>query len=533
MAESHPVYRFGDNLVSTATREIACAGRTVTVEPKVFDLLLYLMTHRDRVVGKTELLDALWPGVIVTDTSLSRCVMKARQAVGDDGEAQRVIRTVHGHGYQFVAEPVEQDAGRPGQDAAAARALDSKSLSPPGRPSLVVLPFVNISGEREQDFLADGLTQDITTELSRNAWLFLISRNSAFTYKNCTVDPRRVGEELGVRYLVEGTVRRLGNTLRVSTELIDAQTGAQVWAERFDRPIAQFFDIQDDIVRGIAGCLGTEVTRAEGKRAHRAAVETLDAWGLVHRGIATAFGGFNRTSMTEAEALFRHAVKLAPEDPRAHAFLGAILAVRRIHLWTPDPDATAAEAWHEGRTAINLAPDDSVVLGQWGEINNFLGESRIAVDILRRATELDPNSAWHQAHLGFALIASSRAEEAIGHIEDAMRLSPKDPGMHWIRCGLAWACLQLERPAEAVEHARAAFAEYSGWYVTWGTLGVALAATGDIEAGRETIERLVRLDPDASREAALDFYRYIARDERQAEAFCDLLGSIWPDAEQP
>jgi len=529
MSESYPSYRFDDCSVAAATREVRRGDRLVTLEPKVFDLLLYLVENRTRVVGKDELLEALWPGVVVAETSLSRCVMKARQALGDDGGAQRMIRTVHGRGYQFVAEPVEEAPGLSPHDTDAVQAAPPETPSRPGRPSLVVLPFTNISGESVQDYLADGLTQDITTELSRNGWMFLISRNSAFTYRNNPVDPRRVGAELGVRYVVEGTLRKLGDTLRVSTELVDAQTGEQVWAERFDRPLDQFFEMQDDIVRGIVGSLGTEVTRAEGRRAYRADVDTLDAWGLVQRGIATAFGGFNRASMNEAESLFRQAVKLAPADPRAHAFLGAILAVRYIHAWAPDLEATAAEAWHEGRTAINIAPDDSVVLGQWGEINNFLGESHVAVDILRRATELDPNSAWHQAHLGFALIASSRAGEAIGHIEEAMRLSPKDPGMHWIRCGLAWACLQLERYEEAVAHARAAFAEYSGWYVTWGTLAVAQAATGDVAAGRETIARLVRLDPDASRAAAIDFYRYIARDEQQGEEICDLVEAIWPE----
>jgi TolB-like protein len=527
MPESYPSYRFGDCSVSPATREVRRGERLVTLEPKVFDLLLHLVENRTRVVGKDELLEALWPGVVVAESSLSRCVMKARQALGDDGGAQRIIRTVHGRGYQFVADVVEEGPA-PVHQAATVEAALPKAKQSPGRPSLVVLPFANISGESVQDYLADGLTQDITTELSRNGWLFLISRNSAFTYRNNPVDPRRVGAELGVRYVVEGTLRKLGDTLRVSTELVDAQTGEQVWAERFDRPLDQFFEMQDDIVRGIAGSLGTEVTRAEGRRAYRADVATLDAWGLVQRGIAAAFGGFNRASMNEAESLFRQAVKLAPADPRAHAFLGAILAVRYIHRWTPNLDATAAEAWHEGRTAINIAPDDSVVLGQWGEINNFLGESHIAVDILRRATELDPNSAWHQAHLGFALIASARAEEAIGYIEEAMRLSPKDPGMHWIRCGLAWACLQLERNEEAVAHARAAFAEYSGWYVTWSTLGVAQAATGNVETGRETIARLVRLDPDASRAAAIDFYRYIARDPQQGDALCELVEAIWP-----
>jgi len=184
--------------VAAATREVRRGDRLVTLEPKVFDLLLYLVENRTRVVGKDELLEALWPGVVVAETSLSRCVMKARQALGDDGGAQRMIRTVHGRGYQFVAEPVEEAPGLSPHDTDAVQAAPPETPSRPGRPSLVVLPFTNISGESVQDYLADGLTQDITTELSRNGWMFLISRNSAFTYRNNPVETRPGRAEHGV-----------------------------------------------------------------------------------------------------------------------------------------------------------------------------------------------------------------------------------------------------------------------------------------------------------------------------------------------
>jgi TolB-like protein/Flp pilus assembly protein TadD len=529
MGGSNEVYRFEDCEVMPARRQILRRGKPVTVEPKVFDLLLYLLEHRDRAVEKNELQDAVWPGVIVTEASLSRCVMKARRAVGDDAAATQIIRTVRGHGYQFMAA-VEKNGPEDEEPRQPASAPGNGGHTLTGRPSLIVLPFTNMSDDPQQEFLADGLTQDITTEVSRSGWLFVINRNSAFTYKGKHIDPREVGRELGVRYVVEGTLRRLGEHMRISAELVDAQTGTQVWAERFDRPLAQFFETPDDIVRGIVSALGTELTRAEGQRARRAGEDSLDAWGLIHRGIAISISGFNRASVEEAEAVFRRALELAPDDPRAHVFLGANLATRHIHQWTKDPDRCAREAWQEGRRAMDLAPDDPVILGEWGLINNFLGEAETAVGILERTIQLDPNSAWNFAHLGFALINCGRVEEAMPYLHDAMRLSPRDPGMYWIQAFLAWGYMQLEQYDQAIRELRASIAGYSGWTPAWSALAIALAARGDVEEARRVMQRRLEADTDHSLAAAQRFYRYMARDGEQGERFCRLLESVWPAA---
>jgi len=265
-------FRFLGFQLDGATRELRRDGQAVALEPKAFDLLLCLAENRHRAMSKDELLELLWPRMVVAETSLTRCVMKARKAVGDDSDHQAVIKTIQRRGYRFVAELADEEEPS---------AIDSAPKHPPrpDKPSLVVLPFVNASGDDDTVMLADGLTEDIITDLSRNGWLFVIARNSSFAYKGQTVTSQQIAAQLGVRYLVEGSVRRAGQRLRVAAQLVDADTGTQEWSERYDRPVEDLFDVQDEISAGIVASLGSELRRAEGRRARSTDPEALDAWG--------------------------------------------------------------------------------------------------------------------------------------------------------------------------------------------------------------------------------------------------------------
>lgn len=519
-------YRFADCLLDAAARELYRAGKAVATEPRVFDLLLYLIENRERTVSKDELLDTLWAGTIVTEASLTRCVMKARKAVGDSAGERAVIRTVPRRGYRFVAEL--KNVAEEGGEGSASVTPPPPRLERPSAPSVVVLPFTSHGGEMTE-MLADGLTEDIMADLSQNGWLFVIARNSSFSYKGQTVPSQQIAEELGVRYLVEGSVRQAGDRLRVQAELVDADSGMQEWSQRYDRPVSDLFAVQDDITHGIVASLGSEIRRAESKRARRADPDSLDAWGLVHRGIAVSWSTFNAETNLEAEKLYRRAIELSPDDARAHAFLATSLAMKVTNGWSDDIRGERKEAWTEGQRALDLNPDDPMVLGQLGHLNTCLLHPEAALHLLDRSVELDPNNAFSIAIRAFALTAMKRPEEAVLAVEQAMRRSPRDPAVHWFLAMKSWAYLQLEQFEDCAETARKSISAYNGWQPPWITLGLALAALGEFKEARHAIKHGRRAESGVPRWGFQDFFRYVARDDEQGEDFAILLERVWEE----
>src|SRR5215831_12443024 len=234
------VLAFGDHRLDIERRELRRGTELIDLEPKVFDLLAFLLQHRDRVVTKDDLLQGVWGGRIVSESTLTTRINAVRRALGDDGATQRLVRTFTRKGVRFVGEVSEH----PGQ---AAQTSD--------KPSIAVLPFANLSGDPEQDYFVDGMVEDIITALSRIRWLVVLARNSSFSYKGQSPDVRKVGRELGVRYVLEGSVRKSGNRLRISGKLIDAATGAHLWADRFNGSLEDVFELQDRIASNVAGVI--------------------------------------------------------------------------------------------------------------------------------------------------------------------------------------------------------------------------------------------------------------------------------------
>src|SRR5262245_54329323 len=288
-------FRFADFEIDVARHELRRAGAVVHIEPQVFDLIVHLVKNRDRIVSKDELIEAIWQGRVISEAALSSRISAARRALGDSGNDQSLIRTLHKRGFRFVGDVEDAAAApAPGTRAAAAQAAakDAPQLVPraeplplPDKPSIAVLPFQNMSRDPDQEYFADGLTEDIITGLSRQRWFFVIARNSSFTFKGQAVDVRDVAAQLGVRYVLEGSVRKAENRVRVTGQLIDAANGNHLWAARYDREFAGIFALRDEITTRFIRSCRPQTLVAEAARGRRKPPQSIDAWDLVMQAV--------------------------------------------------------------------------------------------------------------------------------------------------------------------------------------------------------------------------------------------------------
>jgi TolB-like protein len=280
-------FLFEDYALDSDRRELRRGADLVALAPQVFDLLQYLIQNRERVVSKDDLIAGVWDGRIVSESALTTRINAARSAIGDSGEAQRLIKTVPRKGIRFVGT-VREEQAPPGAAVADSAAEPPKpALALPDKPSIAVLPFANLNSDPEQEYFTDGIVGDIITELSRFSELFVIARNSSFTYKGKPVDVRQVGRDLGVRYVLEGSIRRAGERVRLTAELIDAVSGAHRWAERYDRDLTDLFGVQEEIVRTIAALVAAHIDKAELDSALLRPPASLQAYDCYLRGVSS------------------------------------------------------------------------------------------------------------------------------------------------------------------------------------------------------------------------------------------------------
>jgi TolB-like protein len=266
------VFKFDDHVLDIERRELRRGTKPVALEPQVFDLLVYLVHNRSRVVSKDDLINGVWGGRAVSDSALTTRLNAARRAVNDSGAAQRVIRTVARKGVRFVAEIAEDIARVP------AATMPEPAAAFSDEPSIVVLPFANLSGDPEQENFIDGVVEEIITALSRIRWLVVVARNSSFAYKGRAFDVKRVRRELRVRYVLEGSVRKVGDRVRITVQLINATNGAHLWADRFDGSLADVFELQDSVAKSVTGAIEPALQAAEAARAAGRPVSDLGAY---------------------------------------------------------------------------------------------------------------------------------------------------------------------------------------------------------------------------------------------------------------
>jgi len=327
------VFQFKQITLDTVQYQLYLSGKPISVEPQVFDLLVYLIENRDRVVGRDELLENLWKGKVVTDAALGVCLKDARKAIGDSGTKQAIIKTFHGRGYQFIAEVSESTPSQPLEKNEAM--ATSGILELPVKPSIAVLPFSNLSNDAQQECLADGMTNEIITGLSKVPGLFVIANHSMMVYKDRTIDIKEVGREQGVRYVLEGSIRVVGNQIRVTAQLIDATTGLHLWAEGYQRELDDIFTVQDEITHNIVVELQVKLITGEYSRLETR-TNSVKAWELVIRS-RPLIDSHVRDDAMAAKQLLERALELDNNYCAAWTMLGWVYWEESVWEWSAEP----------------------------------------------------------------------------------------------------------------------------------------------------------------------------------------------------
>jgi TolB-like protein/tetratricopeptide (TPR) repeat protein len=490
-------FLFSDCVLDPERRELTRATKAVAVGPQVFDLLLYLVQNRDHVVSKDHMIEAVWGGRIVSESTLTSHINAVRKAIGDSGEEQILVRTVPRKGFRFVgdvteARPPEQVSPEPSVPA-----TDVARATPllPSKPSIAVLPFQNLSGDPEQAYFADGVVEEIITALSRVRWLFVIARNSSFMYQGRDVDVKQVGRELGVGYVLEGSLRKAGDRIRITGQLIEATSGTHLWAERFEGKIDDIFELQDEISAGVAGAIAPQVELAEIERAKSKPTASLNAYDCYLRGLAYMHRG-SREAVEDALSLFLRSIDLDPEFAAAHAMAAWCYFWRNINGWTKDRAREISEGERLARRAVELGRDDAIALTRGGHaLAHLTGDLDGGIALLDRAVFLNPNlaSAWFLG--GFLRTWHGECESAIEHFERAMRLSPVDPELYRMQAGIATAHLFAGRVDAASGWAEQAYRNLPSFLMVVALIAATRALSGRPEDASRAMDELRKLDP--------------------------------------
>ncbi len=407
--------------------------------------------------------------------------------------------------YEFMGEQMVKNIEEPvrayrvvveEEEELKVTSTETPMLELPDKPSIAVLPFTNMSGDPEQEFFADGMAEEIITALSRYRWFFVIARNSTFTYKGRAVDVKQVAKELGVRYVLEGSVRRGGDRIRVTGQLIDAETGNHIWAERFDRNLADIFAVQDEITEQIVSAIEPELGAAERERARRKPPENLDAWDRFQRGLWHVHH-MNKHDHSEAIRLMQEVVAIDPGFSPAYAYLAFLHYIAALHGFEEDNAKTLAEGRAIGDKAVTLDRNDSVAHFALARILTMQGDTSAAIAESKAAIGLNPNCSHSHHSLGWALYwGNADAETALVHFDTALRLNPRDP-LRWITLMMKGSSLRLlKRYDEAIEWGRAACQYSEANFLPPLHLAATCGQAGRIDEARAATIKALELRPE-------------------------------------
>ncbi len=483
-------FAFGPFVLEPEAGALSRNGEPVAVGYRAMLLLTALLDRPGEVLTKSDLIDAAWQGAAVEEGNLSVQIAALRKLLGQAPEGGGWITTVPRVGYRF-APPLH-----PGEGGDAA---DEEEAADPRRPGIAVMPFANLSGERHKDYFADGVTEDIITVLGSYRWFFVIARNSSFAYKNRPIDPKQIASELSVRYLLEGSVRKSGESVRISARLVDAATSAQIWAERYDLAVADVFAIQDEIAERVAGAIEPELLKTESSPASARHTGNMTAWDLVRQG-TWRFHQVTRPTHIEARQRFREACRLDPQLPEAHIWRARANVGLVAYGWSDDLTADQQEALEAALRAIYLDPKNPYAHYAFAITCNFSNRLEQAILASERAIELSPSFALAHFSLGIARLVSGRSSEAIAPFLRGLKLSPYDPQNPVWSNLLALAQFFAGDPESALLTSALAVGTRPNWRPVVETVACCYAATGKWDEARRCVREMTGLPalPDAA-----------------------------------
>jgi adenylate cyclase len=420
-------------------------------------------------------------GICISGTAYDQ--VKNKLSLGYEYQGEQTVKN--------ITDPVRvYKIGRKSETAISLMSEEQAAMHPvPEKPSLAVLPFINMSRDPEQEYFSDGMTEDIITALSRIRWFFIIARNSTFAYKDRAVDVRKVAKELGVRYVLEGSVRKAGSRVRVTAQLIDGDTGKHVWANRYDRELDDVFSVQDELTETIVGALDPELGKAERERAKAKRPENLDAWDVYQRGLWHLYH-YTKEDIEKAQQLFREATSLDPNLGVAFSGLAEAFYFSLVYGHSDAPEHDREEALVAARTAVELDGEDAVAHCTLGRIYYVRREHDLAIAELQTALELNPSLAWAHYGVGAALVFSGRAREALPFLQSAMKLSPRDPNMGSFLVRMADAHLFMRDYDEAIAWAKKALRQSGFQWSRYAVLVSALGHLGRLEEANRALQEL-------------------------------------------
>jgi len=482
-------FLFGDCAIDVERRELRRAGKPVHIEPQVFDLILYLIRSRDKVVSKDQLLEAVWQGRIVSESAMSTRINAARQAIGDSGEAQRFIQTLARRGFRFIGD-IKEATSADANDAEGPAHISQ----PAERPSIAVLPFDNPGRAADEAYFAEGMSEALITSLSRIRWLTVIARSSSFAFKGRELDAQGIGRELNVRYLLEGSVRRAQGRVRMTAQLIEAETGRHLWGDKFDGQTKDVFDLQDRITASVIGTiepglLGAEIARSERKRP-----ENLSAYDLYLRALPHVYA-FTQEGRTLALSLLNKALAIDPNYAEAHG-LAAACYIQSAGGGSLDLSADRSLALLHARAVMKIRTDDASTLAFSAiAYASAVRDYATAAQMIDHALAHNPSNA-HALAVGSVVSAwAGRWEQAINLAERALRCSPFDRIRHLAFAATARARLFTGDAERALMAARSAVQATPGHLPSHGYILICLVRLGRTEELAMALEHMKSIFP--------------------------------------
>lgn len=490
-------YLFEECVLDTERRELRRGTDLVAVEPQVFDLLVHLIEHRGRVVSKNDLFDSIWDGRAISDSALFNRINAARTAIGDTGERQALIKTLPRRGLRFVGD-VREERGpaEPSPDKEPPRTSD--------KPSIAVLPFANLSGDPEQDYFIDGVVEDIITALSRNRAFFVIARNSSFTYKGRPVNTAQVARELGVRYVLEGSVRKSADRVRVTGQLVEAESGRHLWADRFDGTTADIFDLQDQLVVSVVGAIAPQLEKAEMDRAKLAPTGDLAAYDLYLRGLAS-WNRWTKEDNANALQLFDAAIAKDRDFSTPYGLAASCHLFAKANGWASRFDKRRIATLVEH--AADIGVDDAVALCWAGHVHAyFFRDLDRALLLIDRALELDLNLAIAWQRSGWVRGYAGDSDGAIESLNKAIRLNPLDPRVFLTQSAMAFAHFIAGRDDEAMRWANMGLRVKPNWLPALRMLIASSALSGHVDEAKQALRSYFAIDPKVRIAKVCEYY---------------------------